>query len=415
MAEISVLDYGAAADGVTDDTAAIQKALDAAAEDRGGMVRIPKGRYRVDGNLAVPSGVCLKGDWEAPHSANLKHGTLLVATGYAGQEDGPPLISLVQSSCVRGITVYYPDQDLKDVKPYPWTIQGRGLHGSVIDVTLVNTYKAIDFGTHLNEFHLIRNVFGCPLKIGIYIDKCTGIGRIENIHFQPVAWWMCPYEGVTFDKEELEGFYYERKEDLDELIAYVKENLVGFLIGRADWEYMSNCFVIVPKIGLHFVEREMGSGNAVLTQCGSDMGPVAVQVDACQAHSGLAFSNCQIMATVKTGSENLGSVKFSNCGFWSIPVTRSQAILEGKGTVIFESCHFNNWSRDGSGSPCIDVKNGAAIIHGCDFMAKGETQLHVGPEAEGVTITGCRLQGGERFDIAPEAEGRLEAGFNLTE
>lgn len=160
MAKITVLDHGAKADGKTDDTAAVQKALDAAAQDRGGVVEMPKGIYRIDGSLNIPAGVCLCGEWQAPHHANTEHGTVILATGSVGKEDGPPLINLQQSSAIKGLTIFYPDQDPKAVKPYPWTIQSRGMHGSVIDVTLVNPYKGIDFGTHPNELHHIRNVFG---------------------------------------------------------------------------------------------------------------------------------------------------------------------------------------------------------------------------------------------------------------
>ena len=166
MAKVNVLDYGAKADGKTDDTAAIQRTLDAAAKDRGGVVEMPKGLYRVEDHLVIPPGVCLSGEWQAPHHANTEHGTVILAVGNAGKEDGPALINLGQSSAIKGITIFYPDQDPAAVKPYPWAIQGKGMHGSVIDVTLVNPYKGIDFGTYPNELHYIRNVFGCPLKLG---------------------------------------------------------------------------------------------------------------------------------------------------------------------------------------------------------------------------------------------------------
>ena len=403
VARINVLDYGTMGDGTTDDTAAIQRALDAAGDNRGGVVDVPKGLYRINGHLAIPSGVCLSGEWKAPHHANTEHGTVILATGYAGEEDGPALINLQQSSAVKGITVFYPEQDPTEVKPYPWTIQGRGMHGSVIDVTLVNPYKGIDFGTHHNELHYVRNVFGCPLKIGVYVNNTTDIGRIENVHFNPHSWGRCTFN----DKAKGEGW--------KALCDYLERNLIGFRIGKTDWEYMSNCFVIFPKIGLHFVRTENGEPNVVLTQCGSDIGPIAIQVDACQPHAGLALTNCQVMATVTIDPGNRGPVKFSNCGFWPIGKTGSQVVVEGTGTAIFQGCHFSGWANDGSDAPCIDVRGGAMLIQSCDFMAAGKTQLRVGAKAVGATIMGCRLRGGEKFDVASEAKERVKSGLNLTE
>ena len=52
----SVKAFGAAGDGSTKDTKAIQAALDTAAE-LGGKVYFPPGKYLVDGSLNVPAGV----------------------------------------------------------------------------------------------------------------------------------------------------------------------------------------------------------------------------------------------------------------------------------------------------------------------------------------------------------------------
>ena len=57
--KVSVLDHGAKADGQTDDTAAIQMALDSAGKDRGGVVEMPKGLYRVDNHLVHPGKVAI--------------------------------------------------------------------------------------------------------------------------------------------------------------------------------------------------------------------------------------------------------------------------------------------------------------------------------------------------------------------
>ena len=65
----------AKADGKTDDTAAIQKALDAAAK-QGGVVRLPAGKYLVAGSLKIPEGVALVGSQSGPglHRALDRHG-----------------------------------------------------------------------------------------------------------------------------------------------------------------------------------------------------------------------------------------------------------------------------------------------------------------------------------------------------
>lgn len=57
----NVLDYGAIGDGVTDDAAAIQRAVDAAAVT-GGTVTFPAGTFLVDSPIQLKSGVSLAGE-----------------------------------------------------------------------------------------------------------------------------------------------------------------------------------------------------------------------------------------------------------------------------------------------------------------------------------------------------------------
>ena len=62
---IDAASFGAKADGTSDDTAAVQKALDAAGQ-QGGVVRLPAGKYLVAGSLKIPEGVALVGSNQAP-------------------------------------------------------------------------------------------------------------------------------------------------------------------------------------------------------------------------------------------------------------------------------------------------------------------------------------------------------------
>jgi len=395
----SVLNHGAVADGKTDCSQAFQKALDYAAEKGGGIVAVPTGQYLFKGSLLFPPGVALKGVWESLHHADIGRGSQLFVVGGKGDENGTPFITLQQSSCLEGVTIFYPEQDASDIQPYPWTIRGRGMCCSVLDVSLVNPYRGIDFGTESNELHLIRNVFGCPLREGIYINRTTDIGRVENVHFNPHSWARADYPN-----KPVEGKW-------DAFIKYLNENLIGFRIGQTDWEYIVNCFVIFPKIGFHFIHTDNGDPNVVLTQCGSDIGSTAVQVDASQRHAGLAFSNCQMMSRVIVNKSNRGPVKFSNCGFWGISTTDHHAELDGDGTMIFTSCHFYGWAKKDKQAPAILAHGGKLIVNGCEFIDENKNQVTLEEGVQSAALFGNHFTGGAKIDN--RSKGKVEIGLNI--
>ena len=357
--------FGAKADGQTDDTKAIQKALNAAAE-KGGICFLPAGIYRLDSELVVPAGVSLNGQGETSPHPFTPTGTVLNIFGGKGDVNAPPAITLKWNASVKNLLINYPEQQLPDVIPYPWTIQVDGQMCQVIDVTMTNPYMAIDAGSKSNELHFIRNVYACPLKIGVYIDQCYDVGRLENVHFNPNFWKRSTLESKL--PEIPEGFKGGREGYLNSiLLSYLQENLVGFKIGKTDWEYISNCFVIFAKEGFLFDDFGHGPGNALITQSGSDVGPVAVQVNEVQKHSGVQFTNCQFMSTVKIGPKNDGPVKISNSGFWIIEKTLEQVVNEGPGTVILNACHFSDWDIPNKGAACIKASNGRLIVSNCEF------------------------------------------------
>ena len=151
--------------------------------------------------------------------------------------------------------------------------------------------------------HYIRNIYGCPLKIGIFIDKCTDIGRIENVHFNPNVYTRLTHPNAATGEKGAA------------LVKFMHENLVGFMFGRTDWEYVNNCFVIFPKIGFHFMDAGGGGGNVMLSQSGADICSAATQIDATQSHAGVTFSNSQMFGRVVIGENNTGPIRFTGCGF----------------------------------------------------------------------------------------------------
>jgi hypothetical protein len=223
----NVRDYGALGDGKTDDTAAFQKALDAAEKNKGGVVHAPVGNYFFAGHLNVPQAVTLAGVWQSVPAHNgirnrglpkpTDDGTTFLVTEGAGKEDSPPFITLNTNSTLKGIVLYYPEQNVDDIpKAYPWAIAMRGKNPAVLAVEMLNPYNGIDASR--NERHLIRDVHGQPIRRGILVDHIYDIGRIENVHFNP--WWsMKP-----------------------KLFQWQMENGEAFIFGKSDWQYVYNTF-----------------------------------------------------------------------------------------------------------------------------------------------------------------------------
>lgn len=395
---VDASDYGVQGDEVFDNTAALQAALDAA-HDKGPICYLPPGQYRLNGALVIPPGVTLAGSsGGVPHSEHLI-GTVLLAYGERGKPDGIPLITLKPNATVCRLVVHYPEQTFPDIAPYPWTIRGDGEMCQVEDVTLTNPYQALDFGTRWNELHIIRNVFACPLKIGVYIDQCTDIGRLENVHFNPNFWTRMALKPRFSGQNQ-------------KLHAYLQQNLVGFKIGKTDWEYITNCFVIFPVIGFYLDDFGHGPGNAVITQSGADITPLAVRVDGVQDHAGVQFVNGQFMGTIIVGEKNRGPVKLANCGFWGVPGTQEHVVKSGPGTLMLTSCHFTGWDHKGEGKPCIRADGGRLVVNGCEFLDGGKRQVVLEKGLKAATITGCLLRG--EGGIVNASEGDVQVGFNAT-
>ena len=388
--------FGVKADGKTDDTKALQAALDAATAS-GPVCFVPAGVHRVDGALTVPPGVAFCGaSGGVPHSEQ-PIGTVLLAFGGRGKPDAEPLITLKPNAVVRNVVIHYPEQTLPDVAPYPWTIRVDGELCQILDLTITNPYQAIDVGTKWNELHLIRNVFACPLKTGVYIDQCTDIGRIENVHFNPNFWTRMAL------KPAFPG---------GDIKAYLEKNLVGFKIGKTDWEFISNCFVIFPRIGFHFDDFGHGPGNAVVTQSGSDICPVAVRVDRTQNHAGAQFVNGQFMSTLEIGPENRGPVKLTNCGFWGTEATREHVRHSGPSSLVLTACHFTGWDHARKGDPCIRAAGGRLIVNGCEFMDDGKRPILLEKGLKAATILGCCFR--EAKGVDDQSGTDVQVGLNAS-
>lgn len=398
---LNVRDFGAKGDGATDDTAAFQKALDAAAAVGGGIVLAPRGNYLFAGSLSVPSAVTLRGIWESVPAHNgirdrglpkpTDDGTTFLVTTGAGGEEGPAFISLTHNSTLKGVVIYYPNQKPDDVpEPYPWAIQMRGKNPAVLAVEMLNPYNGIN--TTGSERHLIRDVHGQPLRRGVLVDQIYDIGRIENVHFNP--WWsMQP-----------------------KLFEWQMANGEAFIFGRTDWQYVLNTFCFGYNIGYHFIQAERGVCNGNFLGIGADDCHTALVVDQCAPY-GLLITNGEFVSfhgpdptMIEVKATNTGSVRFVNCAFWG-PCNQI-AKVAGRGTVGFSDCSFVQWDRNREGRYAIQAESGTLLVRGCEFRAP-RPQVSLGEGVRRAVVSGNVFSREEQ--IRNESKGSVVVADNVAD
>jgi hypothetical protein len=393
--------FGAKGDSKTDDTAAFQAALEAAGKAGGGTVYAPRGNYFFAGHLNVPNAVTLQGLWQSVPAHNgirdrglpkpTDDGSTFLVTEGAGKEDAPPFITLGTNSTLRGVVLYWPEQN-EDAEPkaYPWAVAMRGKNPAVLDVELLNPYNGIDASK--NERHLVRNVQGQPLRRGIWVDEIYDIGRIENVHFNP--WWSTK----------------------PRLFQWQMANGEAFIFGRTDWQYVLNTFCFGYKVGYRFVQTKAGVCNGNFLGIGADDCWTALVVEQC-APMGLLITNGEFVSfhgpdptMIAVAPTNSGSVRFSNCAFWG-PCSQI-ARIAGSGTVGFGDCTFVQWGRSNAGRAAIQAKSGTVLVRGCEFR-EAKPHIDLAPDVRRAVITGNVFVGLPR--INNQSKGNVQIAENAGE
>jgi hypothetical protein len=397
----TVTDFGAKGDGKTDDTVAFQKALDAAGKAGGGVVQAPRGNYFFAGHLNIPPAVTLKGVWESVPAHNgirdaglpkpTDDGTTFLVTESAGKEDGPPFITLNHNTTLKGVVIYYPDQNpAEEPRPYPYAIAMRGKNPAVLAVELLNPYNGIDASQ--NERHLIRDVQGQPLRRGVYVDHIYDIGRIENVHFNP--WWSLK----------------------PKLFAWQQQQGEAFIFGKSDWQYVYNTFCFGYNVGYKFIKTRSGDCNGNFLGIGADDCFTALEVEEC-SRIGLLISNGEFVSfhgpdptMVRVSTNNTGSVRFVNSAFWG-PCNQI-AKVAGRGTVGFSDCTFVQWDRNKEGRPALQVEGGSVIVRGCEFE-ENKPQVALGEAVKRAVITDNLIKG--KLRITTQSKGNVMLGNNASD
>ena len=377
VSDFTVNQFGAKAQPGFDNRAAFQAAIDSAYNNGGGVVYIPAGNYEFHSTqtgtrtvrvrrgaeeemkdfnyeyvLLLPASVQLRGDRENPDLNGGKVlGTILevrvgkdapnynatVESWWNDAQAGNALrttytsiadrfIEMREGTGVTNLSIWYPEQDIKDVKPYPWTLfQTSGDCATVENVTFVNSYNG--FYSAPSELHYVLNSQITALNTGVEVHVCTDIGRIENVRINPKYWAA---SGLP------------NSPSLAEVTAYTRANGSGYRMHRSDWEYVSYLYVSGYKTGV-WIGREPGysdTPNSQLYEMHIENCGVGLYVEGVNPY-GLLISNSTFGAdadgqAVYFYKDFRTSVQFNGVDFTG-PI-----VSDGSdGVISFENCTFD--------------------------------------------------------------------------
>ena len=209
--------------GVKDSTKGIQQAVKDCRSLGGGTVFLPAGQYLVTSTIEIGEGVLLQGDWQDPDLTDTpEYGTVILAKVpvLEGQEvfdpSAKPLFRLYRENAANnglcGLTIYYPDQDINDVKPYGYTVYAVEPSMTVVrNLTLLNSYQGIGACLHGggHELFHIDTVRMTALVSGYQAKKSSEIGYTHDMSISPKYWAQAAEQFRCPDAEALRSFCRE--------------------------------------------------------------------------------------------------------------------------------------------------------------------------------------------------------------
>ena len=387
------LEYGAVGDGVTDDTAAIQATIDAAAAAGGAIAFLPPRIYNVPGTLNVPSNVELRGSSDGHHTANGdNYATLLLISNDQGNANGTPFITLQANSGVRGMSFFYPNQDAP-FYDYPYLVRGAGANVYVFNTHAPNVSRMCDFATYRCDNFVAYNVYQGALHNGYNVGKGTTGGRIYG-GMGKSFWGQLPsaiepsYPTTDPDYFATEFMHHITAGDCNDLVVfgnYCRSNNTGLetydeggkgpsgmLIMNTGGEGTRVCYEINKLSGdLHILT----SGN----KCGSSQenDPLQAQfkLNYSDPYTVAVFGNAmdssaEMEVTIVDGDLEIQTARLdqqvARSGFWvdtagslklSAVYMPEVGVFDGAGNIELVACHLREGAADSNYSRLNSIWN----------------------------------------------------------
>ena len=388
----------------------------------GGALVFPPGFFRFEDQLLIPFGVTILGHWEQPDilggfgasGINTTRNTIFEVVhghdypmfdgewGAIGNVNA--FISMRFNSGVRGITFWYPNQNVNNITRYPATVrlQSEGTpFGSwgndanmVMNSTFINSYIGIWNGPYTNAMPNVYNVHGTPLRFGYEADNTVDVGRYDHIYFSPIYWETSGLPGSPRTSAERAVLRY-----------WLRTEAIAINFGQVDWSYFTNTRIEGYFIGVKLRRQLSTSGvlgnfpNGQLNHLSFYDNHIALQIEG-TSNAGFIFANMFIDASNDIGiyvpyyPYSVRAIQF-NVGIFRL-----------RNEVAGEALRFNAPGRmlmlDSEIYGRVYTHLGSLVFTNTRFYYDGAVILTALDEAASVHFTGSLFNG------VPASEARVD-------
>ena len=339
----------------------------------GGTIYIPGGYYYVNEHIDVWAGIEIRG--AADFECNLDGVTRIQSTFGENDPNGPALFDLYDGSGMRGIAIYYPNQDKGTLKPYSFTIRGHGKNVYLVDMTLPTSWNAVDFATYRCDNHYVEYIHAAIINTGIQVGAGSENGIIRDCQFTPNTWIL--------RSKPSNGWW-------GDVYNILMKQGCTFVVGESKNEVLYHNFTYGAYEGLSIRD---GAKDVFVLAHGVDAGNFPVRVS---GNSTSLLIDCQLVNL--NGTDNryfltdedfTGTVTTVNQAGWGS--TKGAFLLKGTGTV-----NVIGGQMHAAGSPMCEFRAGKANFFGL-FNAGRSVDFKLGQDASALHIAGNVLRSGLRI------------------
>jgi hypothetical protein len=377
------------------------------AEKKGGTVFAPAGRYRFDGQLEIPRGVTLRGDWKQPIDKDVKvGGTIFLVYGGRDNVDGTPFITAKEGG-VRDLSIFYPQQTIEKVAPYPTTIHLAG-SAAVKNVTLVNAYRGVLTG----GFSTIMNLHGTTLDTGITMLQAAAVPRCRTVRLMPHYWSASGLAGAPKTAEISKTLVARKayaiqlnRQDAGIFIDFVIDGYhtaVKFMPPHG-WTYWHDIHIRNVDVGVHFTggssHRMYITGSSIRAKtCG-----VLMKMDKTGWKDGwLRLSKSDKPFGSKRDSAHL---RMFDCRF---EVLGSCISMDDSFNheINLQECMFTKWGS-GKEDYAINGNGGQITVYDCRF-AMADRHVRIAGKPKKLQLVGNIFEGNPDLKLPQVKDSRID-------